>query len=281
MPSVTLDPFFLDTPDGPIFAVYHRPADLTSTRGNILCVPPFNEEMNRCRSMVALQAQTFARQGIGTMLIDLYGTGDSGGDYVDARWEIWQQNIRLAVDWLDRQPGKCTGLWGVRLGAILAAQALKSQNFSNAAFIAWQPVVDGAQHFTQFLRMRIAAQMEKPHLPKETTKSMREHLAAGRSLEVSGYEIHPHFAAALDAARLDAFPPKVNVATLWLEQAAPDATQASPASKKVIDAWRDAGAKIDVEFFAGPNFWQVAERAISTSAIAATTEWAKKTWPLK
>ena len=278
MPVATLDPFFLDAPNGRLFAVHHRPTDMASIRGHVLCVPPFNEEMNRCRSMVALQAQAFAQLGIGTLLLDLHGTGDSAGNYVDARWQIWQDNIRAAVNWLHQQRGGCCGLWGIRLGAILAAEALQSIDLPRATFIAWQPVVDGKQHFTQFLRMRIAAQMERPHLPKETTNSMREQLAAGKSLEVSGYEIHPELAAALDAARLDIFPPAPNMPTLWLEQAAPDATQAAPASQKVIDAWRAGGATIDVRFFEAPNFWQVAERAISTSAIDATTAWAKQAW---
>lgn len=278
MSVATLDPFFLDSPHGRLFAVHHRPADTASIRGHILCVPPFNEEMNRCRSMVALQAQAFAQMGIGTLLLDLHGTGDSEGHYVDARWEIWQENIRAGIAWLNAQPGGCRGLWGIRLGAILAAEALKSSDLPQAAFIAWQPVVDGKQHFTQFLRMRIAAQMERPHLPKETTQSMREQLASGKSLEVSGYEIHPAFAAALDAARIDVFPPTAAMPVFWLEQAAADATQAAPASQKVIDAWRNGGSNVDVRFFERPNFWQVAERAISTSAIEATTAWAKQIW---
>ncbi len=278
MPVATLDTFFLDVPNGRLFAVHHRPIDGTPVRGHVLCVPPFNEEMNRCRSMVALQAQAFTQLGIGTLLLDLHGTGDSGGNYVDARWAIWLDNIRAGIAWLNGQPGGCIGVWGIRLGAILAAEALKSSALTHTAFIAWQPVVDGKQHFTQFLRMRIAAQMEKPHLPKETTHSMREQLAAGKPLEVSGYEIHPEFAAALDAARLDAFAPPPNTPALWLEQAAQAATEAAPASQKVINAWRTNGAKIDVKFFEGPNFWQVAERAISTSAIDATTAWAKQTW---
>lgn len=278
MPVATLDPFFIDSPQGRLFAVHHRPIDAASIRGHVLCVPPFNEEMNRCRSMVALQAQAFARLGIGTLMIDLLGTGDSSGNYVDARWNIWLDNVRAGVNWLNNQPGGFRGFLGIRLGAILATEAMSSLNENNTALMLWQPVVDGKQHFTQFLRMRIAAQMERPHLPRETTNSMREHLANGKSLEVSGYEIHPEFATALDDARLEPFVPKNNSSVFWLEQAAAEATQAAPANQKVIDAWRSGGTNIDVQFFEGPNFWQVAERAISGSAIAATTTWAQQQW---
>ena len=276
--KVGVEPFFVDSPSGRLFAVHHRPVDPAAIRGHVLCVPPFNEEMNRCRSMVSLQAQALAELGIGTLLVDLYGTGDSAGDYVDANWARWQADIGAGIAWLNQQTGGCRGLWGIRLGAILAAQALPSLG-NKAIFIAWQPVVDGKQHFTQFLRMRIAAQMERPNLPKETTHSMREHLGSGKPLEVSGYEIHPDLAAALDTARLDSFIPPAGTPTLWLEQALPDADQAAPVSKKVIGAWRSKEVNVDVRLFGGPNFWQVAERAISPDALAATTAWIQDAWP--
>jgi exosortase A-associated hydrolase 2 len=280
MSLVTLDPFFLDAPSGRVFAVHRRPSDVASIRGHVLCVPPFNEEMNRSRSMITLQARAFAQLGIGTLLLDLHGTGDSTGEHGDARWEIWLSDIQAGVDWLNQQPGGCRALWGIRLGAILAAETLTQARVTpGTGFIAWQPVVDGKQHFTQFLRMRIAAQMNQPGLRKETTNSMREQLAAGQSIEVAGYEIHPQLGAALDAARLDVFRPIPSRPVLWLEQAAREAVQAAPLSQKVIDAWRVDGGNIDVCFFEGPSFWQVAERAISNSAIDATTAWAKQTWP--
>ena len=276
---VIVDPFFLDSPSGRLFAVHHRPLDLGATRGHILCVPPFNEEMNRCRSMVSLQAQAFAEQGIGTLMIDLFGTGDSAGEYVDARWTKWQADISAAINWLNRQPGGCHGLWGIRLGGILAAGAL-SELANKGVLVLWQPVVEGKQHFTQFLRMRIAAQMERATSAKETTNSMRDQLAAGKSLEVSGYEIHPNLAVAIDTARLDSCAPPPGVASLWLEQAQGESDQPSPASQRVIDAWRRGGVKLDVTLFAGPNFWQVAERAIATDAIGKTADWLKETWPV-
>ena len=108
---------------------------------------------------------------------------------------------------------------------------------------------------------------------------MREHLSAGKPLEVSGYEIHPDLATALDCARLDSFTPSAETATLWLEQGTPDAVLAAPVSQKVIEAWSRKGVSVDVRLFGGPNFWQVAERAISHDALAATTVWVKDAWP--
>ena len=243
-----------------------------------MCVPPFGEEMNRCRSMVTLQARAFAQLGLGTLLLDLHGTGDSFGEYVDARWDIWRNDIQAGVDWLNKMPGQCKAIWGIRLGAILASEALNAVADPKVAFIAWQPVISGQQHFTQFLRMRIAAQMNQSAMQKETTSSMRAQLAAGTSLEVSGYEVHPKLAIDLDAVSLNPFRPLLKQRVLWLEKAASDASQISPGSQKIIDSWSDIGANIDIRAFEGPNFWQVAERAIAQAAIDSTTSWARHTW---
>jgi hypothetical protein len=64
------EPFFLQGSKGPLFCVYFPP--VATDRGNILFIPPFADEMNRSRSMVAMQARAFAAKGFGTLLIDLY-----------------------------------------------------------------------------------------------------------------------------------------------------------------------------------------------------------------
>jgi exosortase A-associated hydrolase 2 len=277
----TVEPFFLETPHGRLFAVHHRPSDARIVRGHVLCVPPFNEEANRCRSMITLQACALRELGIGTLLVDLYGTGDSAGEYGDARWDIWQENIRAGTAWLANQPGGCRAIWGIRLGVMLAAEYLRNDAAAGSALIAWQPVVDGTQYFNQFLRMRIAAQMDRPQMTRETTASMRKQLADGQSIEVAGYEINTQLAAAIDAARLGDVPPPPGTPVLWLEQAAGASTEATLPSQKVISAWRESGLAPDVSLFNGGAFWQIYERTIAPAAIEATTAWARKTWSIE
>src|SRR4051794_6478214 len=173
MHDIEVEPFFLDSPEGPLFAVHHRPSNAKTLRGHVLCVPGFNEEMNRCRSMVTLQAQACARIGLGLLCVDLYGTGDSAGEYRDARWPIWLRNVEAAIDWLEGQPCGCRALLGIRLGAILGCEALAQRKRNDVAVALWQPVLRGKQYLTQFLRMRIAAQMDRIDLAKETTDELR------------------------------------------------------------------------------------------------------------
>ena len=268
-------PFFLDSPSGRRFAVHHAPDGNNKPWGNVLCVPAFNEEMNRCRSMLTLQAQAFAKQGVGTLIIDLHGTGESDGDHGEARWASWLKDIAIGMAWLADRPGACTALLGVRLGVPLAVQALSmSTPGASPALIAWQPVTDGKSYFTQFLRMRMAANMDRTDIPKDTTSGMRKDLAAGRSIEVAGYEIHPDLAAAIEEIKLSQTPP-VAAPIAWFERTAGATGEAPPASLSAIEAWRSHGAQIDLQTFQGPAFWALHDRATAPALIAQTTEWVK------
>lgn len=272
-PGVVCHPFFLDSPQGPLFAVHHRPPEGIAVRGHVLCAAPFNEEMNRCRSMMTLQAAAWARLGYGTLVLDLLGTGDSAGGFVDARWSLWLDNLSSAMDWLDTQAGGCRVLWGLRLGAILATELHARRADPSVALALWQPVVDGKTHLTQFLRVKIAAQMDRADLPKETTAGMRAMLAAGHSVEVAGYELHPELTAAIDSARLadQRIPPGTSM--LWLESAGDDGPELAPGSKALLARWPGADTRLTARTFHGPAFWQVHERVLAPEIIAIGSDW--------
>lgn len=267
------DPFFLPTPLGRLFAVHHRPARSTRLRGNVLCAQAFNEEMNRCRSMVTQQAQAFAAIGFGTLVLDLLGTGDSEGEFVDGRWSLWLDNLAAGMAWLDEQPGGCRAVWGIRLGALLAVQLHERLARPDLALVLWQPVTDGKTHLTQFFRVRIAAGLDRPGGPKETTAGMREQLASGQPLEVAGYEIHPELAAAIDGTRLDQVQLLPGVQVLWLENAPEDKLELSPNSQAVLGRWPAVPAEVQRQVYAGPAFWQVYERVLAPAAVTQTTSW--------
>lgn len=271
-PLATPQPFFLPTAQGRLFAVHHRPSGGAAPSGNILVVPAFNEEMNRCRSIVTAQAQIFAAQGVGTLVLDLYGTGESDGEHGDARWSIWQDNVRVGIDWLDAQPGGCAGLLGIRLGVPLALSVVGNET-RQRALIAWQPVVDGKTYFTQFLRTRIAANMDRTDIPKETTATMRAQLAAGASVEVAGYQIHPELAAAIDALRLAELTPPPSLAIAWCEKGSAGDGAISPASDKLLAAWRAAGRDSALMVFDDPAFWALHDRCAAPALLRMTSDW--------
>lgn len=271
--DMVAEPFFLESPSGRLFALHHRPRNLDSLRGHVLCVAPFNEEMNRCRSMITQQATALGALGFGTLVFDLHGTGDSEGDYCDARWSTWQDGIRTAQDWLSEQPGGLKAILGIRLGAILAAQAYAGLADPSVVLVLWQPVIDGKTHLTQFFRLRMAAQLDRPDLPKETTALMRSRLGQGQTVEVAGYEIHPQLASAMDEARLFERPLFEGAHVLWLENASPDKPGISPLVREALQDWRTAGVSMDARTYPGPAFWQVHERVLAPALIEQTSAW--------
>jgi exosortase A-associated hydrolase 2 len=264
-----LEPVFLDGPAGRLFAVYHAPAPGTAAGSAVLYIPPFAEEMNRSRRMAALQARALAAAGFGALLLDLYGTGDSAGEFRDARWATWLGDVRAASTWLERRLDRPVQLLGLRLGGLLAVSAAAAEPERFRRLILWQPVVDGRTMLTQFLRVRIAASLTES-TSRETTEALRAELSAGRTLEVAGYEVAAELGAALDAVRLDRLvPPKVAVID-WLDVTATSDAELPPARRQMAEGWRTAGATVSIVGVAGEPFWTTQEVTLAPDLLAAT-----------
>ena len=123
-----MEVFFLKGTRGSLFSVYHPAHGYDRRRLSLVYVPPFAEEMNRARRMAALQARRLSELGIDVLLLDPFGTGDSEGDFGDARWDIWCDDVRTAMNWLAVRTNAPVGLWGLRLGALLAADVASRQS---------------------------------------------------------------------------------------------------------------------------------------------------------
>jgi exosortase A-associated hydrolase 2 len=261
--------FFLKTEQGQRFCLFHPPAG--ACRGALLYVPPFGEEMNKSRRMAALQARDLAARGYGVLLLDLYGCGDSSGDFGQARWDLWKQDLALGQRWLHERLGVPVSLWGLRLGALLALDFARGAIEPVANLLLWQPVQSGATFLTQFLRLRIANDMLSDDKEKGGgTKALREALRAGESLEVAGYELAPALADAiesLDAAALVV----TNCPVHWFEALPADGRPISPAAAKVTAAWEAAGAAPQIHLVTCPPFWATQEVTECPALVAATT----------
>lgn len=244
-------PFFLSADEGERFCLFHQPDREVPPRGAILYVPPFAEELNKSRRMAALQARDYARAGFGVLQIDLYGCGDSSGDFADARWDIWLSDLALGWRWLaESNPGPFY-LWGLRLGALLAldfAARVKPQGL-----ILWQPVISGRAHLHQFARTQSAARLFGAD-------------ARDQGSEIAGYLVAPELSDAIN--QIDAATLAPTCPTRWLELNAAPALQA--ASTLLIERWRDAGAMIDAQALQGTPFWSSAEITEAPELLAAT-----------
>jgi len=183
-------PLFIPSELGPLFAMYFT----SSSRSNSQCIvhiPAFAEEMNKSRHMVSMQARAFADQGYSVLVFDLWGTGDSQGEFSEATLEIWLNNIESVISWLHDKGYQSIHLWGLRLGVLLAIEYVHKYDSYIDQLICWQPVLNGGQFVMQFLRLRVAAAMMDKNAPQEKTSDLKKQLMDGQSVEVAGYLLNP------------------------------------------------------------------------------------------
>jgi len=252
---MALEAFFLPSPPGQRFCLLHRPEAGVSVRGAVVYVHPFAEEMNKSRRMAALQARAMAAEGYLVLQIDLLGCGDSSGDFGDASWEAWIGDVVSACAWLREQTDAPMWLWGLRAGCLLACETAKRlDGVVNLLF--WQPLVSGKQFLQQFLRLKVAGEMLAGE-SKGLMEQMRQSLARGESVEISGYLLGAALANGLESADLAL--PSSPANAVWLEVSGkPDATL-SPAAAVRVEKWQAAGHRVRADVVGGPAFWQTTE----------------------
>ena len=260
--------FFLPTDAGQRFCLFHPPQG-GITRGDVLYLHPFAEELNSTRRIVAQQSRALAQAGYGVLQIDLLGCGDSEGDFADATWAAWLNDAQQAHRWLREHSSGPLWLWGMRAGALLAA-ALANALPGPSNLLLWQPAVDGQQMLQQFLRLHTATQWLDAG--KKGEVSAAHMLASGQSVDIAGYTLSPLLAQDLGTVRL--LPPPIPTPgqLVWLELSTQAAPVLSPASEKQIASWQDVGWKVHAKALNGPLFWQTVAACEAPALVQATLE---------
>ena len=271
--TLPAESFFLKTGSGERFCLYHGPHPDKECRGALIYVHPFGDEMNKSRRMAAIQARAFSAMGLGVLQIDLFGCGDSSGEFADARWNIWSQDLVLAKNWLENRVTAPISLWGLRLGALLALDFARNLENALDKIILWQPIISGESFLTQFLRLRLANEMisgGEGTQKASGTHAMRSTLASGETLEVAGYELAPDLAAAIDAlkaAELIVTRSSVH----WFEIVAEPDRPMTPAGARVVSTWKQDGVDLHVHLVPCLPFWATQEISECAELISATT----------
>lgn len=137
-----IEPFFF----GPnkAFALYHPPANLSSTQLVIIC-PPLFDEYQRCYRALADLAGACAStpQGAHVIRFDYYGTGEAQGLLKDVVLNNWIDNIESVIEeGIDLTGADKVILIGVRFGATLASQCRHS---SISKYLFWDPIDSGPE----------------------------------------------------------------------------------------------------------------------------------------
>ncbi|RQO58683.1 hydrolase 2, exosortase A system-associated [Paucibacter sp. KBW04] len=267
--------FFLDSSQGPgqRFCIFH-PADPRSgpERGRVLHIHPFAEEMNKSRRMAALQARQMAAAGFAVLQIDLFGCGDSAGDFGEAGWQDWLADLRQAKSCLD---SKCGGasplwLWGQRVGCLLASELAQQMGDEACNFLFWQPPANGRLLLQQFLRLKLAGSLLEGNAAA-AMEALKAQMAAGEVVEIAGYGLSPALAAGLEKATLTP-PAGGSGRALFFELASQAGDEVSPALASSAQRWQAAGLRVQTQRIQGPSFWQTSEIEDAPALLSASLQ---------
>lgn len=258
---------------GQRFCLFH--AAQGEPRGRVVYVPPFAEEMNKARRMAALQSRALAAAGFSVLQIDLHGCGDSSGDFADASWQGWVGDVVLACRWLrghnHAQAQLPLWLWGLRAGCLLATAAAAELD-EDCNFCFWQPVFSGKLALTQFMRLKLAAEMTSGSSAsgKSVMDQLHQQLAAGPGVEIAGYMLTAAVATGLREAQLNPPPHTGGGRAEWFDISAREDAVSAPAVEHAAAQWHNASVPLRQHRVCGPAFWQTTEIEDAPALIAAT-----------
>lgn len=268
-----MHPIFLDGPSGKLFSAIYPSESPKGSSSWVLFVPPFAEELNKCRPMVSLQARDLASKGHNVLVADLFGSGDSEGGFSQADWSVWKQDLCFLAQWVRDQGAKSLSLWGIRTGCLLAADVLNNLEQSGPGFVQtlvlWQPVVSGETFLKQFLRLKVAAAMMEGE--KLAVNDLLTASKQGEVVEVAGYELSPSLIEQLTAVSMKKLEIPNGTTVHWMEVAASDRKSLSPAAKGVTAQWQEAGINISTSVIPGEPFWSTQEIAMAPDVVSATS----------
>lgn len=231
-------------------------APSAAARRRMLVVPPFAEEMNKSRHVLAAIVRAAADAGSEVLMPDLYGTGDSEGDFGDATIDIWRSDLDAAVARM--QSESPLDVVALRAGALLAADLAARHAVRSLTLL--QPVSEGRQQLTQMLRLRLAAGLMGGG-EKETAAQLRQRLADGEFLEVAGYRLSGELASGMESLALLQMPAGAVEQVNWIELAPQADRPLMPVSQRIVDQWRASGIAVNSTVMVCDQFWATQEIA--------------------
>jgi len=259
------DPYVFTGTAGSLFALHFA---ATGAGRAVLVLPPFAEELNKSRRMLSLAARALQSARIEVLLVDLYGTGDSGGDFGDATLAIWRDDLRRGAAWLAERGVTRLDVLAVRGGALLLEDLAPPPGMDPGRVVLWQPVTSGRLLIAQFLRMRVAEGMSASD--RADSPDARALLQSVGSVEVAGYTLSNDLVRGLEGI----IDPLTSAggwgAWEWLEVSGPGADKPGVAAQRAIAAMRARGMHVRESVVEGEPFWATPEIAVVPALVDAT-----------
>jgi pimeloyl-ACP methyl ester carboxylesterase len=185
-------PFYFGTSSLPLFGA-HSPPSKGARDSAVVLVPPMGQEAIRAHRAIRQLGLRLARERFHALRFDLRGTGDSAGDFADARVDAWVEDTCTAMDELrDRTGVQRVSLVGLRLGAAVAWRATRGRRDVDKV-VLWEPVVSGARYLSDLGKRH--EDFLRAELPRRRTAPFE------RAGEALGYPLSKELSA--DLAEID------------------------------------------------------------------------------
>ena len=246
------NPFFFQGATGDLFAVYYPPKG--TKKGDILHVHPFASDLIIARQIVFYQARVFASQGWGVLVPDLFGCGDSAGEFEDATLDIWLKDLASAVRWLrknHKQGQDQVALWGYRFGGLLAMEFARRSTRVLDKMLLVEPAISGESVISELLTAdapvtpaaaeRIIRGEPDSGAPRESRRP-----ASGAGYSFYGYNLSSELVSAIDGLQLAPLGKLVKemhpwIKVEWWEIGTKTGRHPRPATQAVLDTWQRDG----------------------------------------
>ena len=181
-----MTPFYFGTSERRLFGIYEPAAyRATGKRVAVLCHPWGSEYLYAHRTMRQLAAKLSAA-GFHTLRFDFFGTGDSGGDMVDADLSGWATDVELAIEEIKDIVGATqVTLIGLRLGAAVSINVATKLPRQIDALVLWDPVVSGEEY------LRLLGDAARQHAERQqlAAASASQSNEKHRSIEILGFPL--------------------------------------------------------------------------------------------
>lgn len=242
-----------------------------AARLRVLVLPPFADELNKCRRVLAMTVRALAAQGCDVLWPDLFGTGDSAGEFADARWQDWRADAAALAAWHATQlPDTPFAILAVRSGCLLLGNAADGDlRARGARVVLWQPVLHGGRFLQQFLRVRVMA--ARLAGGKDSVEDLETALRTGEAVECAGYTISTELGVGLIAATLGAEQLR-DASVRALEFKSEAGGSVTRPLEQLCAQLRSDGGDAEVRCVQAESFWASQEISAPPAVVEATVQ---------
>lgn len=243
---------------GPIFRIIRTPEQVLA---HLLFIAPLFEQANQTRHHITRSAINAYHQGIQSIVFDHYGTGDSGGELIDANLALWQQDILLQLREIKTQSSQAVYLSLPLSAVLLLSDEILSQV---EGVILLQPDFNGKRFVKQFKRLALAAQLTKNN-KTQGDKSKQTETSEQPIIDIAGYQMQPNLLDELAGQNLNTLA-DFYVDCYWFEwQEKSEELSSGRVKQQQVAA--NKNSKLLVEQIDDVKFWQATELQIAPSFL--------------